>query len=174
MDFEKNLRTDLQQYLLAEKCIDKKAPVCTDVEEYWNKIAEEYMADGIREFNSYPTVSLGWMMFIGMAMAKYWDADWSQYSQSSNLYADIRDKRGYDNMDDYILQEVLCLDKAQAEAIGRIVGECAQRSYSMLCHSRIAAGTPEAFKAYVACLHQLYLMGMSMQLKNMDYHMSLT
>ena len=30
----------------------------------------------------------------------------------------------------------------------------------------------EAFNAYVACLHQLYLMGAAMQLKRMGYHMT--
>ena len=30
----------------------------------------------------------------------------------------------------------------------------------------------EAFNGYVACLHQLYLMGASMQLKRMGYHMT--
>ena len=30
----------------------------------------------------------------------------------------------------------------------------------------------EAFNGYVACLHQLYLMGVAMQLKRMGYHMT--
>ena len=29
-----------------------------------------------------------------------------------------------------------------------------------------------AFNGYVACLHQLYLMGAAMQLKRMGYHMT--
>ena len=32
--------------------------------------------------------------------------------------------------------------------------------------------TKEAFNAYVACLHQLYLFGAAMQLKRMGYHMT--
>jgi hypothetical protein len=39
-------------------------------------------------------------------------------------------------------------------------------------HQRIEPGTKEAFNAYVACLHQLYLMGAAMQLKRMGYHMT--
>ena len=30
----------------------------------------------------------------------------------------------------------------------------------------------QAFNGYVACLHQLYLMGAAMQLKRMGYHMT--
>ena len=37
---------------------------------------------------------------------------------------------------------------------------------------RLEPGTKEAFNAYVACLHQLYLFGTAMQLKRMGYHMT--
>jgi hypothetical protein len=39
-------------------------------------------------------------------------------------------------------------------------------------HQRLEPGTKEAFNNYVACLHQLYLMGAAMQLKRMGYHMT--
>ena len=39
-------------------------------------------------------------------------------------------------------------------------------------HQRLEPGTKEAFNAYVACLHQLYLFGGAMQLKPMGYHMT--
>ena len=39
-------------------------------------------------------------------------------------------------------------------------------------HSTLEPGTKEAFNGYVACLHQLYLMGAAMQLKRMGYHMT--
>ena len=41
-----------------------------------------------------------------------------------------------------------------------------------LMRQRFEPGTKEAFKGYVACLHQLYLMGAAMQLKRMGYHMT--
>ena len=39
-------------------------------------------------------------------------------------------------------------------------------------HQRLEPGTKEAFNAYVACLHHLYLFGAAMQLKRMGYHMT--
>ena len=39
-------------------------------------------------------------------------------------------------------------------------------------HQHLEPGTKEAFNGYVACLHQLYLMGASMQLKRMGYTMT--
>ena len=49
--------------------------------------------------------------------------------------------------------------------------ERAARVHSALMREKIEPGTKEAFEAYVACLHQLYLFGAAVQLKRMGYHM---
>ena len=36
--------------------------------------------------------SLGWMMYIGMAVAKMWDEDWTAYASLPDLYTPLRDK----------------------------------------------------------------------------------
>ena len=170
--FEEILRKDLHQYLLSVKEVDERLPECPDVEEKWEAIAQAYLPDGIREFNAYPTASLGWMMYLGMAVAKYWDTEWEIYSKLPDIYAYIRDKRGYDSMDEYIREEVLLLKGDDYTATDKLVGECASRVYSALMHQQIEPGTKEAFHAYVDCLHQLYLFGIAVQLKRMGYHMT--
>ena len=116
-NFEEILRKDLHQFLISMKEVDERLPECPDVEEKWESIAKVYIPDGIREFQDFPSASLGWMMYIGMAVAKF-------------------------------------------------------RVYNDLMHQHIEPGTKEAFNAYISCLHQLYLMGASMQLKRMGYHMA--
>ena len=111
------------------------------------------------------------MMYIGMAVAKYWDAEWEIYSNIDDLYAYMRDKRGYDNLDEYILNDVLLLRGDDIAATEKLVGECSARVYNTLMHQNIEPGTREALEAYVACLSQLYLMGSAVQLKRMGYHM---
>lgn len=69
------IKEDLKNYLLSKGKIDERLPECPDIEGKWEEMAQAYLPDGIREFNAYPTVSLGWMMFLGMAMAKFWDED---------------------------------------------------------------------------------------------------
>ena len=71
--FEDMVRADLHQYLLTCNEIDERLPEAFDIEELWPKIGESYITDGVREFQDYPTVSLGWTMYIGMALAKMWD-----------------------------------------------------------------------------------------------------
>ena len=169
--FEEELRKDLHQFLLTMREVDERLPECPDVEEKWEEIAKSYIPDGIREFQDYPSASLGWMMYIGMAVAKMWDTEWEIYSKIENLYAYMRDKRGYDAMDEYVREEVLFRDDDYV-VLERLVGECASRVYNALMHQRFEPGTKDAFNGYVACLHQLYLMGAAMQLNRMGYHMT--
>ena len=171
-NFEQELHSDLHQYLLSLGKVDERLPECPDVEEKWEQTARAYIPDGIREFVDYPSVSLGWMMYIGMAVAKMWDTEWEIYSKLDDLYAYMRQKRGFDCLDEYVRQEVLRLEGEEYAAAERLVGECAQRVYNALRRQGIEPGTKEAFNAYVSCLHQLYLMGAAMQLKRMGYHMT--
>ena len=47
--------------------------------------------------------ALGWIMFVGMAMAKYWDVDWELYSKVEDHYTHLRDSKDFDHMDVEIL-----------------------------------------------------------------------
>ena len=169
--FEELLHNDLNQYLTGLKEMDEHLPECPDVEDKWVEIAEAYIPDGIREFQNYPSASLGWMMYIGMAVAKMWDTEWQIYSHIENLYAYLRDKRGYDAMDEYIREDVLRLRGSDYDALEKLVGECASRVNNALTHQHFEPGTREAFNGYVTCLHQLYLFGAAVQLKRMGYRM---
>ena len=171
-NFEEQLRNDLHQFLQTLQEVDERLPECPDVEEKWEAIAKAYIPDGIREFTDYPSVSLGWMMYIGMAVAKMWDTEWTIYSKIEDLYVYMRDKRGYDAMDEYIREEVLLLEGEAYSALEKLVGECASRIYNALRRQNIEPGTKDAFNGYVACLHQLYLFGAAIQLKRMGYRMT--
>ena len=171
-DFATILLADLQRYLVQRDAVDERLPECPDVEGKWPAIDEAYLPDGAREFANYPVASLGWMMFIAMAVAKFWDEDWVKYDQIEDLYLYLRDKRGFDNLDEYILDEVLDLHGDDAEAMQNLVGDCAERAKRALFKRDIEPGTVEAFKGYVACLQCMYQLGMAVQLKAMGYHMT--
>lgn len=170
--FEQQIHDDLQRYLLAQNEIDAHFPSAPDLEELWPVVAQDYMPDGVREFAGYPTVSLGWMMYVGMAVAALWDADWQTYGQRPHLYEDLRNVRGYDALDEYVREGVLNFSGDAYTALERLVGECASRTHALLRRAAHEPGTPEAFHAYVACLHQLYLHGVAVQLKRMGYRMT--
>ena len=170
-DFATTMLTDLHQYLIRRGAVDERLPECPDVEAKWPPVAEAYLPDGVREFADYPVASLGWMMFVGMAVAKYWDVDWTRYAATDDLYTPMRDKRGFDNLDEYIMDEVLDVHGDAAESLQNLVGDCAERTKRAIFALDIEPGTVEAFKAYVTGLQCMYQMGMAMQLKSMGYHM---
>ena len=146
--FEEKLHQDLHQFLLSMKEVNERLSEYPDVESKWEEIAKAYIPDGIREFQDYPSASLGWMMYIGMAVAKFWDAEWDIYSKIDDLYVYMRDKRGYDSMDEYIREDVLLLQGVDYTVLEKVTGECASRVYNALMHQRIEPGTKEAFDAY--------------------------
>ncbi len=171
-EFEEKVRKDLIDYLVSKGAMDAHVPECPDVEEKWPEIARAYIPDGAKEFQDYPVVSLGWMMLIGMAMAYYWDTDWEANANRTDYYTALRDKNGYDNLDDTVVKDVLGYKDEAADKMTELVASCAARVYSLLAHEHVEPGTQAAFGCYVAALHQLYLVGMAMELNALGYHMT--
>lgn len=171
-ELERLFKNQLYTYLVAEQRVDEHLPEAPDIEDKWAAIGEAFMPDAIREFNAYPTVVFGWMMYVGMAIAKYWDEDWELYNQVENLYTYLRNRIDFDHMDDYIREKVLFLNQEDSAQLQRIVGNCAEQTDRQIRHMNIEPGTADAFRAVVAALHQMYLFGAAMQLKAMGYHMT--
>ena len=173
MNFEELFRNDLHKYLLSVGRVDERLPEAPDLEQLWPGLGQSYVADGIREYNTgYPVVALGWMMFLGMALEKYWDVEWETYSKVPDFYVYLRDRIDYDHMDDYIMDKVLCLGAEEKVKLNDVVAESASRTYSNICHMHLEEGTANAYRAFVAALHQLYLMGIAVELKSLGYHMT--
>lgn len=168
--FQQSLHNDLYEYLLSIHAIDRHLPECPDIEDKFRAILEEYLHDGVREYNKYPVTSLGWMMFMGMAMAWMWDKDWANYSLQENYYQPLRDIAGYDDFDQTVL-EILGYTGNKAEQITQRVARCAQRVFSTLNRADVEPGTQQAFNLYVAALRQLYNFGIAVELNALGYHM---
>lgn len=170
---EQKFHDDLYGYLRTLDLVDERMPEAPDLDDLWFKIGQSYMADGIREYNTgYPSVALGWMMFIGMAVAKYWDVEWEVYGKVPDLYVYLRDRIDFDHMDDYILDKVLCLDADTRKKMNDAVAESASRTYNMMSHMCLEPGTAAAMRAFTAALHQMYVMGVAVELKTLGYHMT--
>lgn len=169
--FEENLLKDLYNYLKLHGEVDDMMPDAPDIEEKWVPVVNAYIADGVREFKDYPLTSLGWVMYVGMAVAQKWDNDWENFSVLDDPYAVLRDVRGYDELDEYIAEEILKLEPAKCDELSKLVGNMAARTYNYMMRQGLEPGTAQAVQAYISCLHQLYLMGACVQLHRLGYHM---
>lgn len=167
-NFQKKVGEALWTYLKARGVVDERRPECPDVEAAWAGVAQAYIPDGSREFNAYPQVSLGWMMYIGAAVAQMWDVDWAAY-EGRDLYALLKEGRGYDELDEYVLEDVLGVGKE--DSLVDIVYDCATISHKLLMTEGFEAGTELAFLGYVSALKELYYAGAAVWLKRLGYSM---
>ena len=71
--YEETLHSQLYQFLQSKKEVDVMEPDTTDFESVWQQVCTSYIPDGVREFEGYATVSVGWIMYEGMALAKQLD-----------------------------------------------------------------------------------------------------
>ena len=85
-NYHDTFESTLRSYLSERDLIDPVLPECDDVEQKWEQIATSFMPDALREFGDYPDAVLAWMIYIGMAVAKYWDVEWSIYDKIQDLY----------------------------------------------------------------------------------------
>lgn len=169
--FEAKIADSVYNYLLKCKEADEIKPDAPDMNVRWPIVCQSYLQDGIREFSGYPTVSLGWMMLTGMAITKFWDKDWEKYSKVEDLYTMLRDVRGYDCMDDYICEDILKLSPKGCKELKKLVENTATIALRGLQYEHFEPGTPLAFQAYVATLHQMYYAGVAVELRRLGYHM---
>jgi len=165
--YEENLKQNLLQVLRSKGLLPNSGPIPStpDITDRWETMAESYISDGVKEVAKYPLVSLGWAMYLGMAMAKYWDDGWEVYSQHPNLYQHLRDVRGFDYLDEVVRFDLLKWD-CETE-----VRSCSQLALDQIRHEQIEPASPRAYYVYARSVKVLYLMGAAMGLTHLGYNM---
>ena len=146
-----------------------------DLDELWPALAQPYMASAVPDFEQYPLVSLGWMTFVGMAMAVLWDEDWQRYQPlGSALYTQLRDARGWDELDEYVLEDVLGMLRGSEEAkrYTDLVRRLAELALTQLRHENAEPSSPMAFQLYARTLFGLYRIGVALGLARLGYKLT--
>ena len=146
-----------------------------DLDELWPALAQPYMANAVPDFEQYPLVSLGWMTFVGMAMAVLWDEDWQRYQPlGSALYTQLRDARGWDELDEYVLEDVLGMLRGSEEAkrYTDLVRRLAELALTQLRHENAEPSSPMAFQLYARTLFGLYRIGVALGLARLGYKLT--
>jgi hypothetical protein len=64
------------------------------------------------------------------------------------------------------------LNEEERKKLQELVGDCAARVYNILRHENVEPGTKDAFLLFVDCIHQMYLMGMAIELYHLGYKMT--
>ncbi|MDD7303627.1 MAG: hypothetical protein SPF56_09205 [Bacteroidaceae bacterium] len=167
--FEQTLVQNLVQLCSGWNRLGGQLLASEDLDALWEPIAEGYMPDGVREIAKYPTVSLGWMMYIGMALGHLWDKDWKRVQKQEDVYAFLREPRGFGAMDEHIAEDILKLNPGEAEKLEEVVRTCATVALTQIRREGVEPQSPMAFHIYVRAIHALYVVGIAVELFRMGY-----
>lgn len=168
-NYEQGLMQNLLKMLTNMKMLNGQLLSTPDITEKWEQVAPGYIADAVKEIAKYPTVSLGWAMYLGMAIAHYWDDDWEFYGPKTNLYEYLRDIRGFDYMDEVVRGNILQLEGAAFDELETVVQSCSQQALAQIRHEQIEPQSAMAFHVYVRSIKVLYELGAAVELKALGY-----
>ncbi len=171
--FEEKLKEELVNYCTARNMLDGSLLATMDVEKRWSDFAPEYIADAIKEISNYPTVSVAWAAFIGMAVAHYWDTNIELFNTVK--YKSFYGENGFDDMDEYIMFNILHISPVNKEynKIEEIIRCCAERTVNMIRHEQVEPQSPTAFYIFTRAIKIMYRIGVALELKRLGYKLEL-
>lgn len=169
-NFEDKMRKNLLKITTDKGALDGKLLESDDLKDFWVRIEANYMADAVPQIASYPTVSVAWATYLGMATAHCWDKDWTAYKDAE--YETFYGDQGFDNMDDHIVRDImgLPLEGEEARRIITLVQTLAQDTVSMIHHEQIEPGSKMAFYAFDRACTAMFAIGAAIELKRLGYN----
>ena len=138
-----------------------------DIDGKWDEFLEHYVGDAVALVNDYPMAALGFAAYLGMAVAHQWDADWPHYKDKH--YKSYYGDRGFDNMDDHIVGDILHLDASRAGKLSGALMSCCQAILDLFRHEGIELNTEYGFYALVRAFSVMYKVGVGIELSRLGY-----
>ena len=167
--YEANLMQEMLKMCNSLGMLDKELLGSEDIDQKWKEWAADYIAEALPEVNSYPEFAIACAGYAGMAVAKWWDEDWGRHHGAE--YASLHGPRGFDDMDEHIVQNILklSLDSVEAKQLVNILLCCAQKAVTFIRHEHIEAQTVKAFHIFARTVKVLYRTGAAIQLRRLGY-----
>lgn len=167
--FEKSLTDSLLRLCTSHKALDGMLLESEDISARWDTLAPEYLADAAGQISDFPEAAAGWAGFLGMAVAHLWDKDWQAHKDDP--YTCFRGRRGFDDMDEHIVRDILGLPLSSGEAgkINSLMLACSQLCIDSIRHENIEPQSRRAFYVFVICIKTLYRIGAALELKRLGY-----
>ena len=167
--FEEKIVNELLRICTSRKMLNGTLLATDDVNGRWEALAPEYVADAVTQIADYPTVSIAWAGYLGMAVAHGWDKNWQECLKTP--YNAYYGEQGFDDMDEHIVQHVLglSLDSKQAQDIEAIIRTCAQTAVTLIRREQIEPQSPMAFHVFARAVKVMYRIGAALELKRLGY-----
>ena len=167
--YEENLLREILKMCTSLGMLDGELLASEDIDQKWKEWAPEYIAEALPEVNSYPEFAIACAGYAGMAVAHWWDQDWGRHH--SARYESLHGARGFDDMDEFIVQNILGLklDSVEAKQIMNILLCCAQKAVTFIQHEHIEHQTVKAFHIFARTVRVMFKIGAALELKRQGY-----
>ena len=167
--YEENLLREVLRMCTSLGMLDGELLASEDIDQKWKEWAPEYIAEALPEVNAYPDFAIACAGYAGMAVAHWWDADWGR--NHSAKYSSLHGPRGFDDMDEHIVQNILglALDSVEAKQIMNILLCCAQKATTFIQHEQIEHQTVKAFHIFARTVRVMFKIGSALELKRLGY-----
>ena len=167
--YEENLQREVLRMCTSLGMLDGELLASEDLDAKWKEWAPEYIADALPEVNNYPDFAIACAGYAGMAAAHWWDQDWGAHHGSK--YETLHGPRGFDDMDEHIVQNILGLElnSVEAKQIMNILLCCAQKASTFIQHEHIEHQTVKAFHIFARTVKVMYKTGVALELKRLGY-----
>ena len=167
--YESNLLQEMLRTCSSLGMLDRELLNSEDIDQKWKEWAPEYIAEALPEVNSYPEFAIACAGYAGMAVAKWWDEDWGRHHGAK--YESMHGSRGFDDMDEHIVPNILglALDSIEAKQIMNIMLCCAQKAITFIQHEHIEHQTVKAFHIFARTVKVMYKIGAAIQLRRLGY-----
>lgn len=170
--YEEGLRKALTEHLTSRDALRERLIEVEELNALWRTSAPSYMADAVPEIVKYPLVAVAWAMYEGIAAATLWDKEWARYKDTTDLHKLLTEPRGFDCMDEYITEVLVCLPLGSAEAnkFEDLVRSTAERALSLIRKEQVEAQSVMAFHIFARTAKVMFEAGVSVQLDRLGYH----
>lgn len=170
--YEESLRKTLTEYLTGQGILEGRLLEVEELSEKWRTSAPSYMVDAVPEIAKYPLVAIAWAMYEGMAAAVLWDKEWPRYEGVEDFHKMLTEPRGFDCMDEYITEVLICLPLGSTEAnkLEDLVRSTAERALSLIRKEQVEAQSVMAFHVFARTTKVMFDMGVAVELRRLGYN----
>ncbi|MCF0176562.1 MAG: hypothetical protein HUJ94_06980 [Bacteroidales bacterium] len=172
--FEKILEDGLVKICTTAGLLKDGMMSSPDIDEAWeNLYLKDYVADAVENYGEYPEAAIAWAAFLGMSVASSWDRDWAAHDKDP--YQMHYGRRGFDDMDEHVMYDILGLDADKAKYLSDCIQSCAQATLTLIRHEHVQPLTSDEFYVLVRCYGVMFRIGAAVELDRLGYRkMALT
>lgn len=167
--FEDKIQDELLRICTSHGMLNGTLLITDDITTQWDVLAPEYVADAVGQIADYPTVSVAWAGYLGLAIAHGWDTNWQACIRAP--YTSYYGGQGFDDMDEHVVEHILglSLESKEATRLEAVIRSCAQTAVTLIRREQIEPQSPMAFHVFARAIKVMFRIGAALELKRLGY-----